>query len=465
MSAETGADTGAVLPSTARALLHEVATAQVAARAPSLVAGVVRDGALVWSGGWGDVPGPVDDTQYRIGSITKTLTAVTVLQAVRDGLVDLEDRAATVVPELAEHGHGEVRLRPLLAHTSGLASEPTGEWWERTPGTGFAALLAANPGGPGAASVLPPGQQFHYTNLAYAILGEVVARLRGRPWWDVVRADVLEPLGMRRTTYLPVTPWSTGWSVHPYEGTLTPEPATDTGAMAPAGQAWSTVADLARYAAFLAAGDDAVLPSPWLDLASHPVGGTRHARLSAAHGLGLQLLRGGSGVLRGHLGSMPGFQAACLVDAPRRTGAVLLASSTTGTATAEVATRLLDVLAEREPTLPRPWRPAPRDLPAPVRDVVGVWHWGNTPYVVAVEGDDQQVVVRRGAAAVHRFAVVDGALVGVAGYHEGETLHVRRRPDGSVSHLEVSTFVWTRTPYDPDAPAPGGHPDAGASHS
>ena len=49
-------------------------------RLPSVVAGVLTGGALTWVGGAGDVPGPPDDTQYRIGSITKTLVAVAVMR-------------------------------------------------------------------------------------------------------------------------------------------------------------------------------------------------------------------------------------------------------------------------------------------------------------------------------------------------------------------------------------------------
>jgi D-alanyl-D-alanine carboxypeptidase len=59
----------------------------------------------------------------------------------------------------------------------------------------------------------------------------------------------------------------------------------------------------------------------------------------------------------------------------------------------------------------------------------------------------------------HRFEVRGDRIVGGAGYHAGETLHVVRREDGSVSHLECATFVYTRTPYDPGAPIPGGVPD------
>ncbi|MDQ1104078.1 serine hydrolase domain-containing protein [Nocardioides zeae] len=454
-------DDAPVLAGTARALLTRVAETQVAARAPSLVAGVVRDGTLVWSGGWGEVPGPVEDTQYRIGSITKTLTAVVVLQAVRDGLLDLGGRIDEALGEPIGT-YGDRTLRQLLSHTSGMQSEPAGAWWERTEGGSFADLVAANPG---AGAVFPAGQQYHYTNLGFALLGEAAARVRGTDWWSLVRSAVLEPLGMARTSYGPEAPHASGASVHPYTSELVPEPATDTGAMAPAGQVWSTVTDLGRYAAFLAAGHPDVLDGRWLDLASHPVGATRASGLASAHGLGLALLAGGSGMLRGHTGSMPGFQAACFVDAPRRTGAVVLAGSTTGVPAGGLAVDLLELLHAHEPTLPTPWR-APAAVPALVRDVVGVWHWGNTPYVVRVEGAaGDEVVVRRGDAVAHRFAVRgapgEERLVGTGGYHDGETLKVHRRPDGSVSHLVVATFVYTRTPYDPEVPVPGGHPATG----
>ena len=62
-------------------------------------------------------------------------------------------------------------------------------------------------------------------------------------------------------------------------------------------------------------------------------------------------------------------------------------------------------------------------------------------------------------AESHRFALRDGELVGVRGYHHGETLRVVRREDGSVSHLVCATFVYTRVPYDSTAPIPGGPPE------
>jgi hypothetical protein len=58
----------------------------------------------------------------------------------------------------------------------------------------------------------------------------------------------------------------------------------------------------------------------------------------------------------------------------------------------------------------------------------------------------------------HAFAVRAGRIVGVHAYHRAETPHPLRRDDGSISHLDCATFVYTRVPYDPAAPIPGGHP-------
>jgi CubicO group peptidase (beta-lactamase class C family) len=438
-----------VAPTTARRLLAELGHRQSSGLLPSVVAGVVRDGGLVWSGGYGDVPGDVTDVQYRIGSITKTFTAVLVLQLVRDGILDLGQPASEVIGDV---GYADRSLRALLSHSSGMQSEPTGDWWERSAGRSWEELVAANDGSLG---VFPVGQQYHYSNLGYALLGRVAAQALGTDWFDAVRSQILEPLGLHRTTYLPADPAAQGFSVDPYAGTLTAEPATDTGAMSPAGQLWSTVADLATYNAFLAAGHPDVLDLSWLKLASHPQSGDRHDRLDYAYGLGFQVHRGGSGALVGHTGSMPGFLASCLVDRPRRTGAVVLSNATSGLAPGGAARALLETLESSEPCLPTAWSPA-REVPPLLAPALGVWHWGNTMFVFALDGDALTVGGDREEWC--RFGVRDGRVVGTRGYLAGETLHVVRRDDGSVSHLECATFVFTRTPYDPDAPAPGGHP-------
>jgi CubicO group peptidase (beta-lactamase class C family) len=244
-----------LLPETRRALRHRLATAQVQGRAPSVVAAVVRHGRPVWVDGWGSVDDsvPGGDVQYRIGSITKTFVAVLVLRLRDEGRLALTDALADHLPGTAA---GQATVGALLAHTAGLVSEAPGPWWERTPGAlrpDLADVLGSDP------QLHPPGQRHHYSNPGYALLGALVERLRGQAWGEVLRREVLEPLGMTRTTLLPVAPHATGWAVHPWADALLPEPAVDTDRMAPAGQLWSTATDLARFTAFLIDGDERVL--------------------------------------------------------------------------------------------------------------------------------------------------------------------------------------------------------------
>jgi CubicO group peptidase (beta-lactamase class C family) len=445
----------ALAPLTDRRFRAMLAHEQADGRLPSLVAGVVRDGELAWWGARGTRTGDAPaspDLQYRIGSITKTLVAVLVMQLRDEGLLDLNDRLDMHLPGV---GYGDRTIRSLLSHSSGMHSEPAGPWWERSPGGSFDDLAA---GLDEESAPFPPGATYHYTNVAFALLGELVARLRGGGWWEQVHKRVLGPLGMRRTTYLPQPPAATGYSVHHFANTLTEEPAQDAGAMAPAGQVWSTVRDLASYARFLVEGHDEVLARSTLEEMATPQSASRAGAASGGYGLGLRLLYGGSGMLVGHTGSMPGFLATLFVDRERRTGAVALANGTAGMRCEGLAQNLLETLEELEPTVVPEWAPA-ESVPAQVADVLGVWHWGNTAYSFGWDGR-QVVVSALGSGTVsHRFVPrPDGSLVGTVGYHHGERLDVVRNEDGSVNHLRCATFVYTRTPYDPQAPIPGGHP-------
>jgi CubicO group peptidase (beta-lactamase class C family) len=400
---------------------------QAGGRLPSVVAGVLQGGELVWTGA---VAGSLDD-RYRIGSITKTLTAVAVLQLRDEGLLSLGDPIGTVVPET---GYAAASVRQLLAHTSGMQSEPVGSWWERSPGVDFATLVAANDG---SGAVLPPGE-FHYSNLGYALLGELVARLRGETWWDSVSRRVLAPLGMGRTSYADDTPAAQGWSVDHFAGTLTPEPHHDTVGMAPAGQLWSTVEDLAQLARFLVHGHADVLAVGTLREMAEPT--------SESYGLGLWLgdLDGRRWV--GHPGSMPGFQAGLFVDPAAGDGVVALAAATTGLD----ARRLPQLLLGDQPTpaAAEPWVPS-TVVPDAVAEVLGLWFWGNTALELRWHHETLQLRGLASGDLTDVFEPRGDSFVGTWGYHRGETLHVVRRHDGSLDHLECATFVYTRSPYAP----------------
>jgi CubicO group peptidase (beta-lactamase class C family) len=274
----------------------------------------------------------------------------------------------------------------------------------------------------------------------------VVARARGTGWWDLVRGRLLEPLGMRRTSYAPEAPNASGHSVDHFTGVLADEPHADTVAMAPAGQLWSTVEDLARWAAFLARGHDDVLPAAVLREAGHAV------PPATDYGLGLRLLAYDGRWLVGHTGTMPGFQASLFVDPHTGDGVIGLANGTTGLDTGAFPLAVLGARAGHAAV--EPWRPS-ATVPPLVADVVGLWFWGNS--AVELRWSNDRLELR--SLAMHRltdvFAVDGDRIVGVDGYHRGETMRVHRRADGSVGHLDCATFVYTRVPYDPEAPIPG----------
>ena len=439
-----------VLSTTSAVLLARVARAQRDGRCPSLVAGVVRHGALAWSAGRGDVDEPHADVQYRLGSITKTVCAVTVLRLRDEGVLRLDDPLEEHLPGTPL---GDRTVGQLLAHLAGATSESPGEWWERAPGTTLEGL-----GLDAGHVVLPAARRFHYSNLGYGLLGEVVARARGRSWTDVARDEVLLPLGMARTTPRPSGRAAAGLAVHPWADAVLPEPEHDAAVMAPAGQLWATAEDLGRLGAFLLGDTGDVLDPATVAEMAEPAGIDSSAAGWSAYGLGLQVQRtadadGGSRVLVGHGGSMPGFLAGLWADRDEGTAALALANTTSGLDGGLPVALLADVRAH-EPRIVGPWTPEPPPVPL---ELLGPWFWGPAAYVLrAVPGGMLHLggLGRPGRSSRFRRGP-HGTWVGLDGYFAGETL----RPGPTA--LELATFVFTRTPYDPAAPVPGGVDEAG----
>ena len=284
------------------------------------------------------------------------------MRARDEGLLALDDPISRFVPET---GYADATVGSLLAHLSGMQSEPGGSWWERSPGVATDVLLR---GQRRHRPVADAGAFYHYSNLGFALLGEAVARLRGASWWDVVTAELLEPLGMTRTTYLPVAPHAQGYSVVHFTGELTREPHQDTVAMAPAGQAWSTVTDLLRWADFLATGHPDVLARETLDeMASlQPP--------SDGYGLGLRLMEVDGRACAGTPVRCPASWPACSSTAATRDACVLMTNATSGIGT-EWCPGCCWPTTRR--TRVEPWRPID-GVPESVAGVPGLWFWGNT---------------------------------------------------------------------------------------
>jgi len=444
-----------LLPGTGRALLHRIAVAQAEGRAPSMVAAVTRGGRSVWHGARTSVDGhgPDENVQYRIGSITKTFTAVLVLRLRDEGALDLGDPLEKHVPGT---GAGEASIADLLAHTSGLAAESPAPWWERTPGSlrpELADVLGEQP------LLHPVGRRFHYSNPGYTVLGALVEKLRGAPWEEVLRREVLEPLGLHRTSAHPQAPHAGGWAVHPWADVLLTEPAEDLGRMAPAGQLWSTAGDLARFAVFLAQGDDRVLSAETVREMRTPAAPAEAADVvdGVTYGLGMQIQHRDGRVLVGHSGSLPGFLANLTISVEDDVAAVVLANCTSGPLLGTVGADLVRIVAEAEPRIPEPWRPLSEVEPS-VLELAGPWYWGTHAFALrlAIDGGVSLEPLSDSGRRSRFRANDDGTWTGLEGYYAGELLKAVRRPDGTASHLDLGSFVFTRQPYGEEASVPGG---------
>jgi len=395
-----------------------------AERLPSLAAAVVRADETIWSGavGLADIEARIEataDTQYRVGSITKTFTAVSVMQLRDAGKLDLDDRLEQHLPGVA---NGSPTIRRMLSHLSGLQRE-AGEMFVTGEVPTIEQILDAMGG---YEQVLPASRAHHYSNLAYGLLGEVVARLSGLPYTDYVDGRILEPLGLARTTWVEQEPRAVAYLVDEFAGTAGREPHTDMGGVASMGQLWSTVGDLCRWGAFLAEGDGAVLTAATLDEMWAPQSMMNPDDWTVGWGLGLELVSSEGRVFGGHGGAMPGFLAGVYVNRETKTGAAVLTNSGTRAPTRDIALDLARATIELWPPEIEPWRPESAPPPE-IAAILG--HWWSEGYEFVFSWERGKLTARMPGAPRRITPTVfeplpEGGYRAVEGRERGERLRI-----------------------------------------
>lgn len=300
---------------------------------------------------------PVDEhTIFHYGSITKTLTAVAIMQLVDRGRLSLNDRVTRYIPELRQvhdpYGSMDsITIRMLLSHSAGFQN-PTWPYrqyvsWEPFEPTRWDQLVAMMPY---QQLLFAPGSRFSYSNPAFIYLARIIEQLSGDPYQSYVYKNIWVPLGMTRS-YFAATPWTLA-DQRSNNFTLVADSAThaehivangrdfDPGVTIPNGGWNAPLADLVTWTAFLTGathGDpatarlyDAILPRSSLEemwRAVVPVGGP------AGESMGLSFfLRPVRGVtLVGHTGEQAGFRSFLYFN-PRTSEAVIGVFNTTNDA-------------------------------------------------------------------------------------------------------------------------------------
>jgi CubicO group peptidase (beta-lactamase class C family) len=254
------------------------------------------------------------DTLFRIGSMNKMFTAVSVLQLVEAGKIDLDAPIGTYLPDYPNKDlASRVTVRHLLTHTGGTGDIFSPEFFQhRTelcePGD-YIGLYGARD------VAFVPGERFAYSNYGYVLLGAIVAAVSGEDYYDYVRDHVYRPAGMTASDSLPETAAvpnrSIGYTRQGPNGPLPQEqPNFDTLPCrgSPAGGGYSTVGDLVRFAGALQAGK---LVGPELLAAATTTQAEMGPGLGYGYGFGNSLVNGTRQF--GHNGGAPGMAAELMV--------------------------------------------------------------------------------------------------------------------------------------------------------
>ena len=259
---------------------------------PGVAVGVVRDGRVtaIRVAGAADVASgsPITpSTIFRLGSVTKSFTALAILQLHEQGRLSLADPLSKYVPDYPHASR--ITVEQLLAHTAGVPDFlPMEEVFKRPLD-------------------FDPGTRINYSNSGYLLLGRVVERASGLPWEAYLKRHVFDPAGMTRTGFdaEPVLPGrATGYQLSG-NGTYTPVSAGDARGAQAAGGLYSTIEDMTKWELALASGK--LVHPETLARASEPgllAGGRR-----TAYGLGFM-----TGTYRGvresgHGGDITGYNS------------------------------------------------------------------------------------------------------------------------------------------------------------
>ena len=325
-----------------------------------IVAGVMVDGDLVWAQAFGwadrDTRTPMSTASIsRTGSISKSVTAVLMMRLLDEGVIGLDEPVERYLPAFASVKDRRVDAQPvtfrhLASHTAGLIREP--QWPDAVVGPIELWDKRIVESLPLTAYDTVPGARYQYSNIGFGTLGLALAKAAGRPFMEMVRTEVLEPLGMTGSEFVVAgakleARLAAGYVIGQDGSIDGGQPAREhagRGYKVPNGGVYSTVADLGRFMG-------AMSGVPGLRILSEE---SRQEALSIqtpenpnrGYGLGFSVQIDEQGrKIASHGGSVAGYTAHMAFDPKARIGVVLLrnygrGSTNLGTATQGLVAQL-----------------------------------------------------------------------------------------------------------------------------
>jgi CubicO group peptidase (beta-lactamase class C family) len=300
-----------------------------ASGAPGLTYAVVNNGEITSVGARGVVEmysdaGVTPESPFLTGSISKSFTALAVMQLVEAGQVDLDSKVARYLDAFSSEPAGKITIRQLLSHTSGYSTLQGNT--SHTDATGDPDELARRVDQ--LAEVTPaasPGEKWQYSNANYAVLGRLIEVVDGRDYESYVTTKILEPVGMADSfvsdgqAHESMVTGHTPWFV-----TKRPLPVQKTQrSTAPQGGIVASAGDLARYLQVMMNGQDDVLSADGKALMMRPA-----SEISPLYGFGW-FVNPSNGTVW-HSGASPGFETLATMVPSERKGVVVLVNAGSG---------------------------------------------------------------------------------------------------------------------------------------
>lgn len=381
-------------PSAQKALTDLIETKLKASRAPSISIALVRGDSIVWKAAFGHsnlrTQTPASpETLYNAASTFKAVTAASILQLAEQGKLKLEDPVNRYLGDTPIRDRLQsdqpVNFVHLLSHWSGLTAWPGRVGSTMKPIWSLQLPKSLEHIAAEIHSIGPPEKKFEYNNYGYGIAGLLIEKISGMKYEDYVRINVLKPLGIKTPNPVSPTPEMVEMMALPYEVAQPgqrPRPAPQVHAeVHPAGNAYLTAEDMARFLAALLNGG-AFQAQRILSPAS--VERMLEPRFGGNYALGLRIKRAASGhTLVRHTGRLPGMSSMMLADVDARAGVYYMTNSADDPFE-EVGEAALALL------LGDPYPPAPRksiSVETAVLDrYAGVYESENAIFTVTREG-------------------------------------------------------------------------------